>query len=120
LTARDAGVTAMHDVTEGGVLGALWELAQAAGVGATVHRKAVPVRPETAAICAHLGIDPLGLLGSGALIIATPHEEPVIQALASQGFPAVAVGRLEEPGQPVRLIEEDGSVRTITDCPEDE
>lgn len=120
LTARDAGVTAMHDVTEGGVLGAVWELAQAAGVGATVHRKAVPVRPETAAICAHLGIDPLGLLGSGALIVAAPDEGPVIQALAARGFPAVAIGRLEEPGEPVRVIEDDGRVRTIADCPEDE
>lgn len=121
LAARDAGVSAMHDVTEGGVIGALWEMAHASGLGADVRKTDIPVRPETAAICRELGIDPLTLLGSGALLIAASDGEKVQEALAAQGWHEVtAIGRLTDAHQSVRLMEEDGSVTDVDACPSDE
>lgn len=120
LAARGMGVTAMHDVTEGGVLGAVWEMAHAAGAGARIERAKVPVRPETAQICQYLGLDPLGLLGSGALLLAAPAEANLPASLRRQGHEVAVIGQLLGPGEPVLLIENDGSARAIHDCPEDE
>jgi len=85
---------AMHDPTEGGIATALAELAEAAGVGMRVTREAIPVLPECAAICAALGIDPLGLLASGALLAALdPAETPgAMERLRGAGIAAVAIG----------------------------
>jgi hydrogenase maturation factor len=64
------GVSALHDPTEGGLATGVRELALAADCGATVEREAVPVLPETEAIAGALGLDPLGMLASGSLLIA--------------------------------------------------
>ncbi len=74
-TARRAtNVHALHDPTEGGLATALLELAQASGLQVNLRREDVTVRPETAAVCAALKLDPLGLLASGALLIAVRPE----------------------------------------------
>lgn len=64
-------VTALHDPTEGGVATAIHEIAAASRLGVEVDGAAIPILPETAAIAEHYGIDPLGLLSSGALLVAT-------------------------------------------------
>ena len=64
------GVTAMHDATEGGVLGALDEMAVAAGKAFEVDPSQVPVAPESAAVCEAFGLDPLATMGEGALLLA--------------------------------------------------
>lgn len=64
------GVHALHDPTEGGLATALHEMAEAAGVGVRVEEERIPVLPETRAVCGALGVDPLGLLASGALLVA--------------------------------------------------
>ena len=100
--ARDsAPVHAMHDPTEGGLATALHELAQASGVGLKVWEDKVPILPECAEICTALGIDPLGLLASGSLIIAlSPADaERAVSALATAGFPAQAIGECADPCQ---------------------
>ena len=63
-----ASVHAMHDPTEGGVVTALHELAEAACVGLAINRAAIPVYPECRGICDALGLEPLGLIASGALV----------------------------------------------------
>ena len=65
-------VHAMHDVTEGGLVTALHEISQASGLGLAIEEGSVPVLPETEIMCNALDLDPLGLLGSGALLIALP------------------------------------------------
>ena len=65
-------VHAMHDCTEGGVLGAAYEMSVASGVGFRLRGEAVPVSRETEVICRELSIDPLRLIGSGSLLIAVP------------------------------------------------
>ena len=63
------GVSALHDVTEGGIATALTELSQAGGRGIRIQRDALPVYPQTRRMGEVLGIDPLGLIGSGSLLV---------------------------------------------------
>jgi hydrogenase expression/formation protein HypE len=90
--AADAGARAMHDVTEGGVLGAAYEIAAASGIGVHLDASRVPVLPETAAICRALGIDPLGLIGSGALLVATSDPRRTAGAIEHAGVLAAEIG----------------------------
>ena len=76
MAACEAGeVHAMHDPTEGGLATGLWELAEAAGCGMLVHQDRIPVTDPGGAFCAHLGLDPLGTISSGALIICAPPQD---------------------------------------------
>lgn len=92
----DLGVTAMHDATEGGILGACWELSEASGLGCEIDLASIPVHPLTVRLCAHLDIDPLRLVASGSMIIASPEPDKLITALASRGIRGTAIGRLTE------------------------
>jgi hydrogenase maturation factor len=89
-----AGVHAMHDPTEGGLATALHEVAEAAGAGVRIESAAIPVLPECASVCGALGLDPLGLLASGALLIAADSAQAgtVLDALARAGIPAARIG----------------------------
>ena len=92
------GAHAMHDVTEGGVFGAVWELAAQTHCGAVVDLAAIPVRAETKAICAALGIDPYRLIASGSMLIACPDGERMCRALEAAGIPAAVIGRITDTG----------------------
>ncbi len=94
MVARDAGATSMHDVTEGGVLGALYEMATASGAGLEVWTDRIPIRPETRSICQALGADPLRLVGSGALLVGTADPARLECALAREGIAAAAIARV--------------------------
>lgn len=94
LVAARAGASAMHDVTEGGVLGGAWELAEAAGIGIELLADAVPVATETQAVCAALALDPLRLIGSGAMLIATPDADRITRALRDARIPSAVVGAM--------------------------
>jgi len=98
--ARDGGARAMHDVTEGGVVTGLWEMAQASGLGLEVDAEAIPICPETRAVCEAVGIDPLETIGSGALLAAAPPDagEHLCESLKASGLRAAVVGRFLEPG----------------------
>ena len=99
-------VTAMHDPTEGGLATALWELAEAAGVRLCVEQSAIPISPLAQKICAFFGLDPLGTLASGALLLTVhPHDAPqILKVLTSAGIPAAAIGRVEVGTPEVFLI----------------
>ncbi|HWV23090.1 MAG TPA: AIR synthase-related protein [Thermomicrobiales bacterium] len=98
--ALDTGcVTALHDPTEGGLATAVHEISEASGLGATVERSQVPIRQDTAAICESLKIDPLGLLSSGALLIAAkPGSQETLQAAFDGSSIAITrIGTLTAP-----------------------
>ena len=97
---REGGARALHDVTEGGVLTGLWEMAAASGLGLAVDADAIPVRPETRAVCEAAGIDPLAAIGSGALVAAAPPKRAggIVAALADAGVDAAIVGRFGPRG----------------------
>ena len=92
------GAHAMHDVTEGGVFGAVWELAAQTRCGAAVERDAIPVREETAQICGQLGLDPYRLIASGSMLIACPDGDRMRGALEEAGIPAAVIGRITDGG----------------------
>jgi hydrogenase maturation factor len=100
IAAGFAGVRAMHDVTEGGLATALRELASATGRDVVVHRDRVPVLPEAGHLCALLGVDPLGLIGSGSLLICCDPAEAgeLIGRLAGAGIAAANIGELDAAG----------------------
>jgi hydrogenase maturation factor len=105
--AASAGdVHAMHDPTEGGLATGLLELAQAADVGLIVDQAAIPVLPETAAFCEALDLDPLGLIASGALLLAVaPDDVDTIQAaLELEDIATACIGRVvaQERGVVIR------------------
>ena len=87
-----AEVHAMHDPTEGGLATGLWELAVAAGVTIAVDEAAIPVLPQCRRLCEHFGLEPLGLIASGALLIATPEADKVIAACAAEGIACAQIG----------------------------
>jgi hydrogenase expression/formation protein HypE len=111
---RENGVTAMHDATEGGVLGGLVELATASGVGLCVYKEDVPVRPEVRAICEHVGIDPYVSISEGTLIAAVRPDraDDFLRALAAEGIDAAVVGETTPPEHGIVLVE-DGEERTL-------
>ena len=93
---RTARIHGMHDPTEGGIVTALWELGQAGRCGLQINGDAIPIFPETQAFCQVFGIDPLGLIASGSLLIVVrPHDvEPVKTVLHSQEIPCTVIGEI--------------------------
>ena len=96
LARSTATVHCMHDPTEGGLITGLREIAKAARVGLRVEREKIPILPESHNICEALGLDPLGLLASGALVLTLPAAEvsQVIVALEQSGVPAFDIGEI--------------------------
>lgn len=96
LLAARRGATAMHDPTEGGVAAGLYELAVASRTRLVVDLDAIPVLPHTLRLCAHFGLRPLGLIGSGALLMTLPpHRVGALQhALRRRHVPVAVIGRV--------------------------
>jgi hydrogenase maturation factor len=95
LATAAAAVHAMHDPTEGGVATGLWELALASQVGLEVDAASVPVFEETRELCHMLGLDPLGVIASGALLVAVPEADvdALCRALIKGDIPAAPIAR---------------------------
>jgi hydrogenase expression/formation protein HypE len=93
---RDEGVTAMHDATECGVWGGLYEVARASGLGLRVDKERIIVRDEVRAVCDAFGIDPYTSISEGSLILTCrPHKvATVLAALAAKGIQASVVGEI--------------------------
>lgn len=100
LRASGATIRAMHDPTEGGIATAIRELGAASGHSLVVDLDLIPVYPETRQICAALGLDPLGLIASGALLAVVSQDTagPAMDYLMANGVPCATIGHLGEPG----------------------
>ena len=107
---ESGGVSALHDVTEGGAATALDELTRAGRHRIRVWARRIPVFPETARICRLLGIDPLGLIGSGSLLIVCRPDsrERLREALGERGIQATWVGEVLGPGSGVEAVDGEG------------
>ena len=106
LTATEAGrVTGMHDPTEGGLVTGLCELATASDKGLRVYGERVLIFPETGALCEPFGIDPLRLIASGALLIATPPSDadPIMAALRAKGIPVSSIAEVRPSSHGITL-----------------
>ena len=113
-------VHAMHDCTEGGVLGAVFEMSRASRLGFELQEGNIPVATETAAICSALGLDPLRLISSGTLLLAAKagREKDVIRAVVEAGSKAAVIGKFRKGSR--SLTCRDGSREQILDAPTDE
>lgn len=102
------GVHAMHDPTEGGLSTALYELAEAAGVGLRIDERAIRVLPEGARLCADFGLNPLGAIASGALLICADAacEKQLLGRFRRAGIHATRIGTVVSARQGVRLVAE--------------
>ena len=118
---RAAAVHSLHDITEGGVITALREVAAAANLGLVAEAESMPVLPECAVVCAALGIDPLGLLGSGALVATLPASETprALRALDAIGVTGWEVGQMMEASDGLWLIDRAGE-HTLPEFARDE
>jgi thiamin-phosphate kinase len=112
LTACQAApIHAMHDPTEGGLATGLWELAEASGVVLEVWEEALPILPEATQLCGAFGLNPLGVIASGALLlcVAEREAEKVMQALSDAGISVTAIGKVVARNAPkVLLRQRDG------------
>jgi hydrogenase expression/formation protein HypE len=108
IASRSGGATALHDPTEGGLATAVRELATASGTGAEIDATAVPILAETVAVAEALGVDPLGMLASGSLLIAArPDAVPgMMREIEAAGIPISAVGSLTPAPGDFSLVSE--------------
>ena len=114
IATAQARVHAMHDPTEGGLAMGLRELAQAADVGLLVHKERIEILPETTLLCADYGLDPLGIIASGSLLIVlTPEDSAgVIEKLEEAGIAATAIGKVVAREEGLKLTA-DGVTRDL-------
>jgi Hydrogenase maturation factor len=99
ITAGELGadiVHAMHDITEGGLYGALWELAEASKTGVLVYEENIPITEETKKICGYYKLNPFRLIASGNMILTTPEPETVLKKMAEKNIPAAVIGEIVE------------------------
>jgi hydrogenase maturation factor len=109
--ARDCGgVSAMHDITEGGLATALMELSIAGEHRIRVNMDRIPIFPQTKKICNLLGINPMGLIGSGSLLICSRNNETemIMDSIRSAGIDIARIGEVMEAGRGVEAVSKDG------------
>ncbi len=111
------GTHGMHDVTEGGILGAVWEMCSIAGTGARLDAEAIPADDVTRRICEHYDINMLRLISSGSMLIMTEEDKKaeIIRELAAQGIPAAQIGKIVPKEEGLSICE--GGKQTQIDPP---
>jgi len=100
-------ITAMHDVTEGGVLGAIYELAVASGNGAVIYDQQLPLGEVPKKVCSVFSLDPRFCVGAGAMIVTCKKgtARDVIDRLARKNIACTEVGQLRAPSRGIKLAE---------------
>jgi len=99
VAAGEFGASSMHDVTEGGVFGAAWEIAESSGKGIEIFLDNIPVREVTRKIGEIYGIDPYRLISSGSMLITAQNGAGLVEILKSKDIPASIIGKITEKGR---------------------
>ena len=115
--AVEYGAYAMHDATEGGIFGAVWEMADCSGVGVCLNADKIPVKEETKAICQAAGIDPYGLISSGTLLIAVKNGEGLVKQLGEAEIDGAVIGQFTR-GE--KALIKNGRIQTLEQPKSDE
>ena len=113
-TAIKSGVCRMHDASEGGIFGALWEFGRMSGVGLEIDLKKLPIRQETVEICEFLELNPYELLSGGCLILAADNGSDLVDELNAKGIPAVVACKVTANNDRVIINEDE---RRFLDLP---
>ncbi len=95
------GTSSMHDVTEGGILGAVWEVCEATGLGCNIYREKIPIAEETEKICSYFSIDPLKLISSGSMLMTIRKEksQELLEELRKSGIDGSIIGEVTKKGR---------------------
>ncbi len=96
VAAGEFGASSMHDVTEGGILGAAWEVAESSGKGIDIFLDDIPVREVTRKLCDIYDINPYRLISSGSMLITAKNGAGLINILRNKGIPGTIIGRITE------------------------
>ena len=112
LAMESGGVTAMHDATEGGVIGGLFEIASASGVGMEIHEEAFVYPEEVRIVCEAFGIDPLAAIAEGSLLIASKREDSnnIVDTLRAGGIAASVIGVVTSDPETRTIQRRDGTI----------
>lgn len=115
MLAAEGGAKAMHDPTEGGLLGGVQEMALASDNGFLIYEDRIPLRKETLEICEALGIDPLRLISSGSLLISVDENkvDGLIARLREKGIDATPIGKLTDKSEGMRLVRKGGTIEEV-------
>ena len=104
---KELGIRHMHDVAEGGVFGAVWELCERLCAGVELDLKKIPICQETVEICEYFDVNPYQLKGDGALLFLCHDSAAVIKALKEAGISAAVIGRITDSNDRVLINEEE-------------
>ncbi len=106
LLAAHSGATSIHDPTEGGVAMGLYEISAACGRVLEVDPSAIPIEEETRALCDFYGLNPLGLIGSGCLLVAVPASktDELLESYRRAGVRVTVVGEVADKGVGIRQV----------------
>jgi hydrogenase maturation factor len=112
LAMESGGVTAMHDATEGGVIGGLFEIANASGVGMEIHEEAFVYPEEVRMVCEAFGIDPLAAIAEGSLLITVRpnHSKAILHKLSASGIKASVIGKVADDPRTKTIKRRDGTL----------
>ena len=96
ILAGELGANSMHDVTEGGILGAAWEIAESSNTGVEIYLESIPMLHETKLICEVFNLDPYRLISSGSMIITCADGNELVEQLNKAGITAAVIGKITE------------------------
>ena len=99
VAAGEFGASSMHDVTEGGILGAAWEVAESSGKGIDIFLDDIPVKEVTRKLCDIYDINPYRLISSGSMLITAKNGAGLLSILKDKGIPGTIIGRITEQGR---------------------
>ena len=116
--ANQVGVTSMHNVTEGGIFGALWELGAAFKVGLEVDLQKILLKQETVEICEYFDLNPYMLISGGCLLMVTDKANFLVESLREEGIEAAVIGRIKEGND--RLVKNNDELRFLEPSQSDE
>ncbi len=108
LVANQFQIHSMHDPTEGGLATGLYEMARASGVGMLIYGDKIDLLPDSKRLCAEYGLNPLGTITSGSLVLAADPEnaQKVLEAYLSSGIKASVIGRVEEGSFGIKILKD--------------
>ena len=111
--AGEFDVAAMHDISECGLFGALWELAAASKVGLEIELSKVPIRQQTVEVCEFYDLNPYMLRSGGSLLIVAERGSDIVDALHNEGIEAAVIGRIREDNDKIVIYGEDRETRFL-------
>lgn len=101
------GVSSMHDITEGGVLGALFEVAEASNCGFKIYEEQLPITDITKKVCKYFKIDSKKFISSGSLLITCKDGKDIVEKLKENGIKASMIGKITEGSKIITINNEE-------------